>query len=123
MYCEHCGKLISGEAKFCNACGKQIQAPLQTPPSVGRKKRTWWKWTLGIFVGLVILGGLLRDPELEEEKLKDAIPRSEEHYKQESAEAHYKQEAGDVSYEIINASRVPGLKCSLDVRLSPVARM
>ena len=48
MYCEHCGKVISGEAKFCNACGKQIQAPLQTPPSVGRKKRTWWKWTLGL---------------------------------------------------------------------------
>ena len=92
MHCEHCGKEVPGDAKFCNACEKEIQAPLQTPPSAGRRKRTWWKWTLGILVGLGVLGALLPDPEPEGENLEEAMRQAEKHYKQEPSERHYEQE-------------------------------
>ncbi len=54
MYCTNCGKEVPGKAGFCPACGTRIQA---SPPAT-RKKFSRWEWALGIFGGLVILGGI-----------------------------------------------------------------
>ena len=101
MYCEHCGKEVPGDAEFCDVCGKKIQSAVP----VKRKKSAWWKWTLGIFVGLVILVAVAPDPEPEDEKPTERPTTAEQRAEAEAekrlraamrqAERHYEQPGVD----------------------------
>ena len=59
MHCANCGKEIPAQAEFCADCGTRIHA---APPFTS-KKRSGWKWALGILGGLAVLGALLLEFE------------------------------------------------------------
>ncbi len=59
MHCTNCGKEVPAQAEFCIECGTRIQ----TASPVPSKKRSGWNWALGILVALVVLGGLLPEPD------------------------------------------------------------
>lgn len=62
MFCKHCGKGISDDAKFCDGCGKPISVESNTFPTPNKSKKKkkafykrWWFW---VIVFLYILGGV-----------------------------------------------------------------
>jgi|GEM_PF-1752518 hypothetical protein len=86
MYCPKCGQQQSDNAKFCNNCGKVLQAqqpPIQNQPAVTatpvspppinqipvqpapkRRKpwyKRWWIWVIIGFFGTAVLSGILNN--------------------------------------------------------------
>ncbi len=57
MHCTNCGKELRAQAGFCSECGSRVQsAASRARPT--KKKRSAWKWGLGIF-GVLFLIGLI----------------------------------------------------------------
>ena len=59
MHCTNCGKEVPADAEFCAGCGNRVQAAAPLPT----RKRSGWKWALGILAVLAILGGLVSEPD------------------------------------------------------------
>jgi RNA polymerase subunit RPABC4/transcription elongation factor Spt4 len=67
--CKECSGKVSDTAATCPHCGAAVAVkPFLAPVAVAPKeKSTWWKWVLGVPVGLFILmmviGSLNSNPE------------------------------------------------------------
>lgn len=54
--CKECGGKVSDSAAACPHCGAPVAvAAVSAAPAEPKKKRGWWKWVLGVPVGLFAL--------------------------------------------------------------------
>lgn len=115
MYCGHCGKEVSDDAKFCNGCGKQVQATVKSPtPARAPKKHSGLKVIFGVFVALVVLLGamavlgLMVDATMtDEERAARDAKRAEEKAAEEAQEQQERMEAEIRRQELATRTNKP----------------
>lgn len=83
MYCKHCGKEISDDAKFCDGCGKSVtesvfaaptpECPVEKP--IKKKKKPFYKkWWFWVIIILLLLGSCGAGGE---ESVSETLPSAE----------------------------------------------
>lgn len=82
MYCKHCGKQISDDAKFCDGCGAATSTVATSQSVVKEKKKKNRHPILGtivlIFGIFIIIGALTGGNESEPQKVGDSLSVTEE---------------------------------------------
>jgi len=74
--CRECGTANSGDAAQCSSCGAPFQQAVAADPEVGSgtrdlggKMKKGCLWIFAIFIGLLLLGAILGDPDEGEEQI------------------------------------------------------
>lgn len=74
--CRECGTMVAADREDCPNCGAMLTHSENAPPSShksGSKIKKGCLWVLGIFVGLMVLGAMIGEPENEQSRPSEEL--------------------------------------------------